>query len=867
MNHGCIERERLALLSIKHDLIDDYGVLSSWGIEEDKGDCCKWTGISCSNRTGHITMLDLQFGLLKGKISHSLLELRHLTHLDLSFNNFGGTHFPADNNCSLSELRYLDLYDANFSGTISPLLANLSSLQYLNMSYNHFHDLANIDWLGLSSLSYLVLSGNPLVNPSDWLQIVNKLPHLESLILSSCFSGDVIPPTLSPINSSSSLSSLVLSNNNLVIRSMHPWLSNISQNIVQLDLSSNLLQGPILAEIGNMISLELLDLANTSLVGGIPRSFGNMSRLAALDLSNNNLGVPLSHLIQNLSGYAEKSLVLLWVSGARLTGLLPDLTRFSSLRDLELGNNLLNGTIDKSIGRLSKLEILDLSWNSLNGLISEDHFSNLSILKELDLSGNFLIWNVSLNWVPPFHLEKINLRSNNLGPHFPKWLRSQKNYSSLDISDSGISDSIPWWFWDSYSTYVHSYLNISHNNLSGTLPHISFSRIYFSNYLVIDMSSNHFNGPLPLPLSVDSPFIYLDLSRNLFSGIIPDLWIRGKGLVFLNLANNNLIGKIPAAIGSLSELETLNLGNNALSGPLPLALKNCTKLRFMDLSGNELSGNVPTWIGESLTSLQYLSLRSNQFYGSMPSQVCQLKHVQILDLSVNNITGTIPYCLKNLTLVLWKGQNYKSDKNLGQFRIIDLSSNKIGGEIPREISSLSQIKQLNLSNNKLLGSIPEEIGCLKEMESLDLSHNHLSGRLPASMADLNFLNTLNLSYNGLSGRIPSSTQLQSFNASSFSNNLALCGLPLPQNCTEDGIPDPQPNHNGRYNQEDGDDFWKWYYTGMGVGFAVGFWGVSSTLLLKRSCRHAFFKLLDIFGDWVYVKKAICKRRLQQKFHG
>ncbi|XP_043809020.1 receptor-like protein EIX1 [Manihot esculenta] len=704
-NSGCIERERLALLSIKRDLIDDHDVLSSWGRREDKGDCCKWRGISCSHRTGHIRKLDLQDGALKGKLSHSLLELRHLTYLDLSWNDFGGTHFPADSNGSLSKLRYLNLKDAKFSGTISSLLANLSSLQDLDLSYNHFHDLINIDWLGLSSLSYLDLSGNPLARPSDWLQIVNKLLHLESLALSSCFSGGVIPPTLSPVNSSSSLYTLHLSDNNLVILSIHPWLSNITQNIVQLDLSSNLLQGSSLAEIGNMISLEGLYLANTSVVGGRTYTF-------------------------QLSDYDPL--------------------------------------------------VFDISYNRFDGLL-------------------------------PSPLSPTCFISSKIG-------------------------------------------------------------------------------------SVDWPFIYLDLSRNLFSGIIPDRLISVKVLVFLNLANNNLIGKIPASVGSLSKLETLDLGYNALSGPLPLALKDCTRLKFMDLSGNKLSGNVPTWIGESLTSLQYLSLRSNQFYGRMPSQVCQLKHVQILDLSINNITGTIPNCLKNLgamadgnwtktidhkyywkgyerysyideALVLWKGQNYLCDKNLGQFRIIDLSSNKIEGEIPREISSLSQIKQSNLSNNKLIGAIPEEIGCLKEMESLDLSHNHLSGRLPATMANLNFLNTLNLSYNSLSGRIPSSTQLQSFNASSFSNNLALCGLPLTQRCIEDGIPDPQSNHDGRYNEEDKDEFWKWYYAGMGLGFSAGFWGVSSTLLLKRSCRHAFFQLLNKFGDWVYVKKAVYNRRLQQKLHG
>ncbi|KAF2296595.1 hypothetical protein GH714_000442 [Hevea brasiliensis] len=319
--HGCIEREKKALLRMKDDLIDDYGVLSSWGREEDKRDCCKWRGIACSNRTGHVIEIALTYEKpLRGKISNSLLELRHLTYLDLSGNDYGVTQFPADNNGSLSKLRHLDLHNANFAGAVSSLLANLSSLVYLDLSKNHFHDLENIDWLlGLSSLSYLDLGGNSLVRPSDWLQIVNKLPQLETLSLSSCFSGDGIPLTLSPINYSSSLTTLDISYNNLVIPSIYPWLSNISRYIEKLTLSSNLLQGSTLAEIGNMISLQELYLSNATIVGPIPKSFGNMSDLHFLDLSDNNISVPLPDLIQNLSGYTEKSLVTLRLDGNQLT--------------------------------------------------------------------------------------------------------------------------------------------------------------------------------------------------------------------------------------------------------------------------------------------------------------------------------------------------------------------------------------------------------------------------------------------------------------------------------------------------------------------------------------------------------------------
>ncbi|XP_037491668.1 receptor-like protein EIX2 isoform X1 [Jatropha curcas] len=777
---------------------------------------------------------------------------------------------------------------------MSSVLRNLSSLQFLDLSCNHFIDIGNSDWVsGLSSLTKLDLSGIPLVNPNHWLQIVNnyKLIHLQSLRLDSCFSGDEINTLpLSPINSSSALTDISLFDNNFVIPSIYPWLSNISQNIQYLDLSSNILYGSALADFDKMISLQYLSLFNTTVGAYIPKSFGNMSQLHSLDLSFNKFNMKLFDLIQNLSGFTERSLDALSLDHNQIGGSLPDdIARFSSLRYLFLENNHLNGTISKSIGCLSQLEEFNISSNSLSGVISEHHFSNMSELVLLDLSGNSLILNISVNWVPPSSLANIILASCKIGPHFPKWLHSLNNYFALDISNAGISDFVPNWFWGLSSLYF--YLNISYNNLSGTVPNILVETNYFS---IIDMSYNCFIGPLPFLSKSELP-MHLDLSNNQFSGVIPRMHMQNfQNLVFLNLVNNDLSSKIPSSIGFLFKLQTLNLKNNKLSGELPFSLRNCTNLKFIDLSGNKLSGNVPIWFGKSLSSLQYISLRSNQFSGSMPLQFCQLTNVQILDLSINNINGTIPHCLNNLramidensnetilhdygrpmigmptiestyydkALVLWKGSEYILDKNLGRFRIIDLSSNKIEGEIPREIAILSSLRQLNLSNNKLSGAIPKEIDGLKQLESLDLSQNQLSGRLPASISNLNFLNTLNLSHNNFLGKIPSGTQLQTFNASTYSNNPALCGSPLPQKCPEDNIQDSPSSHDDHDNQED--EFNKSLYLGMGVGFAVGFWGVSGVLLLKRSYRHAFFKFVDDLKDWIYVRTVIYMKKLQQ----
>ncbi|KAF7075796.1 hypothetical protein CFC21_080549 [Triticum aestivum] len=98
----CILRERDALLTFKAGLTDPSNYLSSWRGEVD---CCRWTGVECSNRTGHVIKLQVRSNTnsegelvpgttIGGEISSSLLTLRHLKHLDLSSNNFGGKPIP-----------------------------------------------------------------------------------------------------------------------------------------------------------------------------------------------------------------------------------------------------------------------------------------------------------------------------------------------------------------------------------------------------------------------------------------------------------------------------------------------------------------------------------------------------------------------------------------------------------------------------------------------------------------------------------------------------------------------------------------------------------------------------------------------------
>nr|GMC84005.1 LRR receptor-like serine/threonine-protein kinase GSO1 [Ipomoea batatas] len=780
-------------------------------------------------------------------------------------------------------LQILDLTDSKFTGELPvDINTRFTSLRELCAPFNQLN---GSNFRLPSSLEYLDLSYN---------RITGQIPDISpALFLRELhLSGNQITGQIPDLSHALSLRVLDLSENQITGQ-----ISDLSHALsLRLYLYENQITRQI-PDLSHALSLRVLDLSKNQIIGQNP-DISHALSLRVLDLSGNQIigQIPdMSHVL---------SLKELHLSGNQITGQIPDLSHVLPLRVLDLSENHLQGGLPETIGKLSKLDTLYASSNSLEGGLTEAHFSNLTHLQFLDLSFNkALSFNMSSNWVPPFQLYYLLLTNCKLGPQFPKWLYSQNKIVELDISSSDISDIIPNWFWNFSGDY--KYLNLSYNKIAGELPYLPNE----SSLSVIDLSFNNFWGPIPISIN-SNPFYILHLSNNKFvglisflcsitdaftssidlsynqlSGDIPDCWNNKlSNLFILNLANNNISGKIPHSLGSLSLLHSLHLRNNHLSGELPSSLQNCTSLRVMDFGGNKFTGKVPSWIGGSLTDLLIISLRHNKFHGKVPSSICHLNSIQILDLSENLLTGEIPHCFYNFTylmknsssigstiqifngsyyidniLIQWKNQDREYRKQLGLLKSIDLSSNQLIGHIPEELSSLKGLISLNLSKNHLTGKILLTIDQMEYLEVLDLSRNQLSGEIPIGLARLNYLDVLDLSSNFLSGKIPTGTQLQSFNASSYAGNIGLCGDPLPK-CSSYV---PSRNKDNDF-QEDDSFLNREFYISMVLGFSLCFWGIIITLMLKDAWRIAYYEFLNDVKDWFYVKMKIYLVRMQRK---
>ncbi|KAL0326249.1 UNVERIFIED_CONTAM: Receptor-like protein EIX2 [Sesamum radiatum] len=813
----CIEREREALLEFKQGLIDQVGLLSSWGGEEHQNECCKWCGVECSETTRHVIGLQLSFGTcsalnqelhpLKGNISPALLQLQHLNYLDLSGNHFYGEEIPGFIT-SFNKLEHLYLDYCGFSGIIPHQLGNMTNLRTLDLSWNSLVGGIPISLANLSSLLYLNLSHN---------QITGLMPELRGLIslrelhLSHNFLGGVVSEA--HFSNLQSLKLLDLSFNSLIFNlTIIDWVPPFQLDVVKL-ASCNL--GPHFPKwLQTQTNLSYLDLSSAGISGQVPivseAHFLNLHSLKVLDLS-------LNSLVFNSTTD--------WVPPFQLDVL--------KLTSCNLGPHL-----PKWLQTQSNLSELDLSWAGISGKVPK------------------WLWDLSPR------LQYLNLSHNHFSGSVPDLSSKFSGFPIIDISYNNFSGFLPLFHGDS------RVLQLSNNMFRGSTS--SICSIHAPGGL-LDFSYNQLSGPLPNCLSMEKINV-LNLANNQIYGEIPDrlgqseCWIQ-----VLLVRNNNLSGELPSNLKNCYLLAVLDVGGNQLTGNIPPYLgADLPYLQVLSLRHNEFFGMIPPELCYP-NNIQVLDLSVNNMSGRIPR--CFNNYTSLVQSNLPNITTIDMFLVYPFNqhsadvlsaLVYWRGKEEEYNKTLRFLKLIDLSNNRFVGNIPKEFSLLKGLISLNLSRNHLTGNIDSGIGQMQMLESLDLSRNQLSGEIPIGMAELSYLADLDLSNNNLSGSIPTGIQLQGFSASAYAGNNELCGPPLAA-CLASPGPGTTSQATGLVGKEDS-KFDMVFYICVVLGFVVGFWGVIVVLALKRSWRIAYFGFWNKIYDWLYVTTTvyICNKTWMMK---
>ncbi|KAB5524188.1 hypothetical protein DKX38_021937 [Salix brachista] len=387
---------------------------------------------------------------------------------------------------------------------------------------------------------------------------------------------------------------------------------------------------------------------------------------------------------------------------------------------------------------------------------------------------------------------------------------------------------------------------------------------------------------------------HLDLSGDDFLGNpFPNFILDLSSLRYLNLSSNGFIATLSHQLWSLSRLQSLDLrktaptlsepkhldvGFNSLEGVIseahilnlsklqhldlsdmvpgfPKWLASQTNLSELDISGARISDTIRGWFWNLSPNLSSLNLSNNQMSGMFPNYsseyplyIGSLSWFEALTLHSNSLSGKLPPSLNHCNMLIF----------------LDPSVNGLSGEIPAWIGeSLSSLIFLSLYSNEFSGIIQLHLCQLAKIQIFDLSVNNISGTIPKFLSNFTSMvkegeleNMIENSYAvsmtsgdcaefvkkqfGWSNARKDCTQLQSFTASALIGNPSLCGAPNHPKMSLGSLP---ANDGG---EENVDEFQKWFYTGMGIGFAVCSWGVSGYLPCRPFLSHKAGKL-EILG--------------------
>eukprot|EP00258_Populus_trichocarpa_P029843 XP_024445862.1 probable leucine-rich repeat receptor-like serine/threonine-protein kinase At3g14840 isoform X3 [Populus trichocarpa] len=266
----------------------------------------------------------------------------------------------------------------------------------------------------------------------------------------------------------------------------------------------------------------------------------------------------------------------------------------------------------------------------------------------------------------------------------------------------------------------------------------TFSNGTICHVISIVLKAQNLGGSLPSDLGRFPYLQEIDLSRNYLNGTIPAEW-GATPLATISIIGNRLTGPIPKEIGNISTLANFTVEFNQLSGVLPPELGNLTRLEKMHLSSNYFTGQLPATF-EKLTTLKDFRIGDNNFTGQIPNLIQKWTNLEKLVIQGSGLSGPIPLGIALL-------------EKMADLRISDLQGNGTEDPFP-PLTNMKNLNTLILRSCNIIGPLPVFVGELPISKTLDLSFNKLIGEIPSSFSGLRKADYIYLTGNQLNGTVP-----------------------------------------------------------------------------------------------------------------
>ena len=501
---------------------------------------------------------------------------------------------------------------------------------------------------------------------------------------------------------------------------------------------------------------------NNHLTGSIPSEMGALSLATRIELGKNQLTGTLPKEMGNL-----KSLTRLLFEKNKFTGTLPEaIGDINSLDVLWLNENSFTGTLPTSIYKMSQLQSIDISSNRFTGSISDAFWdlpfisvstANLVLLDDNDLTGTVPdefcakdLFDFKIDNFPWYHNTKVDCACCGGTPECYIWNPDEA------LVFGTIRPPCPrhnihnfefyWMHWvtdeTANATFLHNInlLDWSDGNvcLSPTgcfeihlgTEQVSDNKVitepFLFNYNASSMSlskqeqcdavticgtlidSSHPKRPMVnhiTQIALSDMNLLNDQSSPSYQALC---WMVANDTKWnkYEICDGTLLQRYVMALFYFSQEHAFQFQSFShlytCEWPGVECDSNGKYIQEINLSDRGLRGSIITEIG-LLQSLQTIDFSSNKLIEIPFNDIGHLLDLKSLNLSKNQLRGVLDPMM------------FTSLSNLMTF---DISNNRLGGDIPKEIFETIQMKDIIIANNLFVGTLPNEFVCAQNLGKL-----------------------------------------------------------------------------------------------------------------------------------------------------